>query len=284
MLDIIYKLFRKGIPQKLYRLIQLSPIGRAKNWERFETYKVIFEDYGKFTHLDFKNKIVAEIGTGNQFFTTLFFLHHGAHTVIAVDPKITPSSIDEILKNAIDIFKAHYSTFGLSFEDVKNRIVIVSDVSGIQTEYNGSIDILLSHLVLEHVPSVDMFMCHCNRLLSEAGISYNIVDLSDHTYHIFIKYKFTKNIFNRRALFHLRYSDKVFNLINDSKCFMNRVLLPLYLEYANKHKLVAEIFHRNRFRKVPIHRDILKTFASRKEEDLYITSFHLRLTKGKFPG
>jgi hypothetical protein len=283
MLDIMYKLFRKGMPQKLYRIIQLSPFGRAKNWERFETYKVIFEDYKKFTHLDLKNKVVAEIGTGNQFYTALFFLHNGADTVIAVDPKITTSSIGEIIEKTIDIFKAHDCTFSLSIEEVKNRIVIASDISCIKTEYNNSIDILLSHLVLEHVPSVDVFMCHCNRLLSETGISYNIIDLSDHTYHIFIKYMFTKNIFNRRALFHLRYSDKVFKMINDDKCFMNRVLLPLYLEYANKHDLVAEILQRNRFRKVKIHHDILKKFASRKEEDLYITSFHLKLTKGKVP-
>lgn len=281
MIDFIYKLFLKGLPQWLYRVIHLSSLGRVKNWEKFETHKSIFENYKRCKPVDFANKVVAELGPGKQLFTTLFFLHHGAQKVIVIEPKLSASFFEENLISIVKIFKENEPSFNLPLEQVRSRVAFAKDISLIDDTFNHSVDVILSHLVLEHVPSVDFLICHFNRLLTKTGFSFNMVDLTDHTYHFFSKYRLIAGIGKNKVLNHLKYSNKVFKWINDNKCYMNRTLFPKYLEYSKKYGLIVEVPYKNKFKKVKIHKDILNELTSLDEEDLYITSFHILFTKNK---
>jgi hypothetical protein len=222
---------------------------------------------------------VAEIGSGDQVYTSLSFLHGGARRVLLVEPKLTILSDTQRFHDAVELYKSLHSDFTLSEEEIIAKLSIASDIRQVEDEYDGKVDIMLSHVVLEHIYPIDPFMAGVNRLLSGSGTSYNVVDLSDHTYHVFSKHPLTERIAKHQALHHLRYSERTFNLINDSKCFMNRLLLPDYRRSAEEHGLSIEVTERMPFRKVPIHADIRKRLPPHCEEDLLLSSFHLTLRK-----
>ncbi len=277
--DRIYKLFRKILPATLYRIIQRSPIGRAKAYETFPTYEKIFQEYMETIAPSFRGKIVAEVGSGNQIYTALFFLSEGADKVILIDPKIDLDSEKEFVVDSVSTFKRNYKC-DFTENELRSKILIFHDLSEVPSSLNQKCDILLSHLVLEHVGSVESFYINAYRLLSPKGYSYNIVDLSDHTYHVFGKFKFAQPFSHSRALYHLRYSNKEFDLLNDRKCYMNRVLLPKHCELASKSNLRVEIPHKTQYRKVPIHKDLVEGIKEIKDDnDLYITSFHIKVTR-----
>ena len=106
-----------------------------------------------------------------------------------------------------------------------------------------------------------------------------MVDLTDHTYHIFDKYKMTKWLCRKRALYHLKYSDRLFQKINDKKLYMNRLLLPVYLELAQEYNLKVEWLITEKCKKQKIHQDILSKFKSRNPDKLFIRSFEVKFTK-----
>lgn len=282
MIDILYKYLRKKLSSNVYRAIQYSPFGRAKNWEQIETYRNIFLKYKSEAGDGFKNRIVLEVGSGNQIFTALFFLLAGAKKVLLVDPKIKISS--EMIKSSINELKSFSHEYSVFEDNLKERLLTFTEMNIIPDEYNSSIDNVFSHLVLEHFDNLPTYFQNTSRLISENGFSYNIVDLSDHTYHIFDKYKMTKSILRKRALFHLRYSDKNFRRINDSRCYMNRLLLPVYYELAEENNLEVKLLDKSRyFGATKIHNDVLSKFQSRNPDDIYITSFRI-LLRGKGQG
>ena len=272
MLDYLYKLSRKKLDANLYNKINMGVFGRAKKRNRIETYHSIFLNYQKVAK-HFVGKTVLEVGGGNQIFTALFFLEAGAKKVVLVDPK-TESITDETIESAIKKFKQFCPHSSISKESIDNDLSMFSDLKRVSYEYNASVDFMFSHLVLEHFGDLSSFFMNISRLLK--GLSYNVVDLSDHTYHIFSKWWFTQWILRNRELFHLRYSKKTFARINDDKCYMNRILLPQYVAMAEKHRLKVKILDTvAAFKKPKIHNDVLKQFESRDPNDIYITSFRM---------
>ncbi len=260
-----------------YRKFQCSPFGRAKNWERIETYNSIFTKYKNVVKGDLKNKTILEIGSGDQIYTALFFLAAGADKVLLVEPKINITG--EKLSTSLKKFRVFSKQSLVTEEDCNEKLLMFSEMSSIPDLYNSSIDYVFSRLVLEHFDDLSSFFKSTYRLLNDTGMSYNAVDLSDHTYHIFNKLKLTEWIFKKRALFHLRYSDETFEKLNDDKCFMNRQLLPVYFELAEKHNLVIYVPHKNLFKKTRIHNDVLSKFKSRIPEDIFVTYFQMELRK-----
>ena len=272
MLDYLYKLSRKKLGTNLYNKINMGVFGRARKRNRIETYHSIFLNY-KNVARDIVGKTVLEVGSGNQIFTGLFLLESGAKKVVLVDPK-TESITDETIRSAIKEFKQFCPHSSISKESIDGRLSVFSEMERVPDEYNASVDFMFSYLVLEHLGDLPSFFMNTLRLLK--GLSYNVVDLSDHTYHIFSKWQFTRWILRNRELFHLRYSNKTFARINDDKCYMNRALLPEYVAMAEKHRLKVEILDKvAAFKKAKIHNDVLSQFGSRDPDDIYITSFRM---------
>lgn len=273
--DFLYKLARKSLDAGVYKGISNSVLGRSRKWARVENYSGMFEFYRK-GGLGFEGKTVVEVGSGDQFYTALFFLSSGAARVIMVDPKLSGSK--EGLKEAVPAFEAARGK-GMAPADAVDRIDCFRDLSEVPESWNGRADFIGSYLVLEHFSDIRPFFLHARRLLATAGLSRNKVDLSDHTYHILGKYALTRSFAGRRSLYHLRYSDAAFRRINDPKCYMNRILLPEYLDAAREFGLkVAELSCRTDGKAV-VHRDLASRFPGRDPGELQVIDFDLDLSR-----
>lgn len=268
--DILYKLLRKTLHPHLYHRISRSVLGRGKRYHQAPTYLNIYEHY-RNNGLRFNGKVVLELGSGDQYYTALSFLSSGAKQVLLVDPVLSPKSFTKDLETLGRIT-------GCSLPpDAGARITCCRSIQDVPSEYNDHVDIICSHNVLEHFSDLESFFAHNQRLLANSGISYNRVDLSDHTYHVFVKFKLTRAINQRRGLHHLRYSNKTFQLLNDPKCYMNRRLLPTYLELAKRHHLDVRELQTIPFRQVPIHSDLYS--GPLDAEKLFITAFSIKFGK-----
>lgn len=262
-------------------MLNHSPFGLAKSWETIENYSHIFSKYN--TGYNFENKTILEVGSGKHIFTGLFFISHGAKKVLLVDPNIRIS--DEIIASSVKKWNAFClrskSELPISETHLMDSLFTFADMNDIPHEYNLSIHNSFSHFALEHFPDLYTFYHHTSRLLTNNGVSDNIVDLGDHTYHIVYKYNTLRRFSVGKDLYHLRYSDKTFDTINDRKCYMNRMLLPVYIDMATQYNLEPEIVSKSMFMKTEIHDDVLSRFQSRNPDDIYITSFRILLKKTK---
>ena len=285
MFDFCYKLIRKSMPKFVYEAIRGSFFGRKK-LIRLDHYRNIFSIYkeavtgtdGRYN--DFSNKTVLEVGCGNQIFTALFLLAEGCKKVILLDPLLEIFNDDERFRRSLSLFKTAMPEFSLSENEIRKSLLCINDFQNIPDTFNDKIDIILSHQTLEHFNDLDIFFSSVYKLLSFDGMSFNKVDLSDHTYHIFDRFKFISLLNRTNNLNHLRYSAKQFALLNDSKCFMNRQLLPVYLRKAADHGLICKITKKSIFgRNIPIHRDVVEGLDFFDEKELKTTSFEMFLFK-----
>lgn len=274
--DILYKLLRKSLTPLLYRRVARSVLGRGRAYHRPHTYLDIFSHYRE-RGLDFRGKTVLECGPGGQFFTAFSFISEGAMKVLLVDPVIDP----EALPAQVATYEA---TVGFKLPaDAASRIECYRDLSEVPGRLDGTVDTLCSNHVLEHVSDLDSFFRNNHRLLSPAGRAYHRVDVSDHTYHVFDKFRITRNINQKRSLFHLRYSKAMFRFLNDGKCYMNRAILPVHRRMAVKNGLAVEDLRISPYRKIPIHPELLAELGDCKPEDLFLTEFSIILRKSAGP-
>jgi SAM-dependent methyltransferase len=283
MIDFCYKLARRCMPNSIYQAIRGSRFGRRRRWETVDTYRGIFLAYDralKAEEVNWTGKTVLEIGCGDQIYTALFLLANGCQKVILAEPKLQICSDEERVKRALSLFRTAVPEFSLSDEEVEARLFWYNDVRETLDILNGSVDIILTHLVLEHFDDLDAFFSVAHRLLAPGAISVNMVDLSDHTWHIFTRFKALAPLTSRNGLNHLRYSNKTFALLNDPKCFMNRFLLPLYCQKAADYGFDCRISQKVPLgRKVRIHNDVLRNLNIHDEEDRKVMSFHMLLRK-----
>jgi SAM-dependent methyltransferase len=148
-------------------------------------------------------------------------------------------------------------------------------------EFDGTLDLICSFTVLEHVGDLEGSFADMARLLRPGGTAYHMVDVSDHTYQVFARWRALESINHNRALYHLRYSPGAFRILNDPKCYMNRELLPAYLAYARRHGLTVESLETAPYAEpFRIHPEVLaRAGADADPAQLNVTSFSLRLRK-----
>jgi SAM-dependent methyltransferase len=279
--DFFYKLLRKNMPKFLYYGISGSYFGRQKFFTNIEYFQRVFSEYQKVSVTGFKDKTVLEIGCGDQLFTAFFFLMNGCNKVILTEPKFKIFNDNERFCLCLNLFRGVYPTFDMPDNEIRKRVSVEKDIRNIPNIFNDKTDFIFTHNVLEHFDDLNIFYCGVSRLLTpQDGTSYNIVDLSDHTYHIFSRFKFFEFLCYRNRLNHLRYSNKTFALINDPRSFMNRFLLPLYLQKAMEHGLECRITDKVLLDfNVPIHRDLVENLNVADKENLNVTGFRMFLKK-----
>jgi SAM-dependent methyltransferase len=273
-LDITWNLFRKLLSNKLYERLTKSKIGCYNDYHSIHTYKEIFNHYTA-AGLEFNDKSVLEVGTGEQFFTAFYFLSAGAKEVALVDPLFSETS-NSLLDQQAAVFSESTKHLPSTHKERLKTFRSFNDVPG---NHNGTFDIICSHFVLEHFEDLNNFFTNASRLLRPNGICYNYIDLSDHAYHYFNRRPFTSWIYSARRLYHLRYSDAFYNRITDRRIWVNRSLLPGYKSLAAKTDLKITAINPVRYHAVKIHEDVLRRNPTPDPEDLHIS--HLALTLSK---
>jgi SAM-dependent methyltransferase len=270
--DILYKLARKILGAGLYRALSRGPFGRARAYDSLQSFDNIFDHY-RMRGLDFKTRSVLEVGAGNQFFTPLRFLSAGAKQVLVAEPVLSWDRFERDL----ELFNLHAGK-PLDSGWARSRILAWKTTGDIPPGWNGRLDVICSHNVLEHFTDLSGYFMDIARLLSPQGMAYNKVDLSDHTYHIFSKYPFTRWILDRRMIHHFRYSRAAFDRLNDPKCYMNRILLPSYLDLARRNRLRIRDLVTESLDPVPIHPDLLQGQSGAKVGEIFVAGFGLTLS------
>ena len=274
VLDFAYKLARKSLSPSLYSAVSGSFVGRRKAWATAETYAGIF-DYYRRRLGPFDGKVVLELGPGNQLFTARHFIEEGASRVILVEPKwkgfefavggsAGVSGPPGVAENGVP---------GLS------RVEAWGDLRLVPAALDRKVDLMCSHLVLEHLADLPSLFEHTARLLAEGGLAHHRVDLTDHTYHVFSKFPLLRRITERRALYHLRYSDSVFGLLNDPKCYMNRRMLPEFLDGARASGLAVSFQVVQKSERARIHPDLAGRCGSADAALLSAKEFILELRR-----
>jgi SAM-dependent methyltransferase len=284
--DIAMKLARKTMRPGLYDKISYDLLGRRRHYERMGTYSAIHRHYLE-KGLEFRGKSVIEVGAGLQYFTALFFLADGAAKVTLVEPKLRFSR--ETMLGFLKEFNAQ-SDKKLKAEDLDDRISCYQDLSEIPREKDRAADLICSFTVLEHVRDLPGFFRESARLLKPGGRAYHMIDLSDHTYQVFARFPWASGLNDARALYHLRYSPRMFGLLNDPKCYMNRALMPTYLDLAkaNGFRVVSAVTNPYAGQ-VKIHPDLLRSPGGPRDpgsaaepenpENLRITTLSLTLER-----
>lgn len=272
--DFLYKLARKSLPRALYRAISWSPFGRSRDWHRLPSYAGHFAFYSG-EGMDCKGRRVAEVGCGNQYYTAFFLLSRGAEEVVLVEPTWNPDA-GKFEREWKEFSEARVGLPGL--EETRKRIRPFLDLADVPAQYDGRVDLILSYLVLEHFRDLASFFRHTVRLLAAGGMCRNRVDLSDHTYHVFGKFPRLGPFSTRHALQHLRYSDRVYELVNDPKCWMNRRLVPEYRELAAAHGLSIRESDKSMLPESRFHPDLSRRHPAATAEDFrtYLVTLEFR--------
>jgi hypothetical protein len=274
MFDFCFRMLRCSLPENLYQAIRKCPAGRYRQKCTLQSYKSIFSHYDS-QGINFTDKTIVEMGPGPQFFTALYFLRAGAKEVILVDPQLK-GNVGALLQDHLAEFTRAEQA---GFLDT-GRIGWYTDIAQIPGLYNHAVDFICSNAVLEHVKQPHWLFANVSRLLSDTGVSFNAVDLTDHSYHIFAERKWFSWLFSLNVLRYLRYSDTDFGKVNDNRTYMNRLLLPYYLEAVRKYGLQVAGLRYVLSRTMPkIHEDVLSHFSSRSVTLLSAMHFSLILTK-----
>ena len=272
-MDMLFKLARKALTPKVYRAISASPLGRQAEWAGMGMPKGIWHYY-RNQGIGFRNKTVLEVGGGGKIFTALFFLAAGARRVVLVDPRLKFDEVEWL--NCERLFRI---SEGCDWEPYHalSKIECYPDLAAVPANFDSGIDVMCSHFVLEHFHDLESFFVQNQRLLAPTGISHHRVDLTDHTYHVLTKYPLLKRLAAKRSLYHLRYPDWMFNWLNDSKCHMNRKLLPDYLRLAKFHNLAMECVEKRMFPGTRVNPDLIKRCNPGGPDDLDVADFSMNL-------
>lgn len=135
---------------------------------------------------------------------------------------------------------------------------------------DGSIDLVYSQAVLEHVPfnELEEQFRQTRRVLHRDGVASHQVDLRDHL---------------GNGLNNLRFSHSFWETprIHRSGFYTNRVRLPAYLEMFRRCRLQVRQIEVSRWPQLPIKRSQLdRSFRDLSDEDLSVSSFRVVLTAG----
>lgn len=240
----------------------------------FENIKEILRKYEK--NYDFKNKIILEIGPGDNLLLATIFILNGAEKVYLIDRfrQIYDNSFNYFLTN---LYLRTYDSVNkklskVDFELIKKKIEYYSNepIEYFNIMQKNSIDFIFSNAVLEHIFDLNLAIRKIWNLLREDCFCFNYIDLRDH-FHIR----------DKCYLDFLKFSKLFYKLIG----LENRVRYPEYIEIFNRYNF--EIIEVNQHKIGPstkinqIIKRIHKDFKKFSPSDLSIADFNILLKKKK---
>ncbi|MBL41955.1 MAG: hypothetical protein CMM49_04750 [Rhodospirillaceae bacterium] len=185
-------------------------------------YENILKNAIKWDDLDFNNKTVMELGCGPHLGFGPLAIYLGAKKFIAVDPtanrKIYDSKIllDKYFRLAFKDYKGIFRkqiSFGVFFQELKNKTIFYNDTKSIPKDLYSSIDIQLSNSCLEHIQDLENVLIDLKKLMAPNGRYIHAIDFGNHmqTNNPFIE------IYNSTpSKFKIKHGSKI-NLIPPSK-------------------------------------------------------------------
>ena len=134
--------------------------------------------------IEFAGKTVLEIGAGPVLGWALVGLARGATKYNVVEPAFNPEVVDAYST----YFRRHRQWIRRIVGDVapvaelldSGLIHVVPDSASRTRLPDGSIDLVLSNSVLEHVDDVDALMEELDRVCTRDALQYHVVDFGDH--------------------------------------------------------------------------------------------------------
>ena len=249
----------KGLTQKVLSAVpggivlntrMQAALGGLRNFDKAMAAKVdewiLSMKYLEAAGISVRGARILEIGTGWYPVLPICFVLAGAETVVTVDivPHLTEAGMYRLLRTLKDHIPSIAKTTGLTPEIIRNRLELIvnqpnlaeilrssnieyrapEDAGDIELE-PGSIDIIYSNSVLEHVhrKALGDIMRESLRILKPGGIVMHNVACNDHYAH------FDKSI---SYVNYLRYSEAKWRLWNNSLQFQNRLRASEFLQSA----------------------------------------------------
>jgi ubiquinone/menaquinone biosynthesis C-methylase UbiE len=224
----------KGIKRTLRRIpILNNAIARLKKKEEpgttadydleiYHSRSALFKKYG----IDITNKVLMDIGCGNNCAHAFEFLASGAKEIILCEILAKDYFSKSKIKKRLPSNKKDY------FDRFSKSLRIIDDsIEDIKSLPDSSVDIIISISLLEHVYDLEKAFKEMKRVLKKDGHMFHSIDLRD---HFFFDY----------PLHFLRYSPWWWkNFCTKPETFTNRHRLPYYLDLIKEHGF--EILYKN---------------------------------------
>lgn len=272
-MDMLFKLVWKVLRSDVLRVFSGRREGVEGDLSGIRLPRTRWQYY-RNQGIDFRNRTVLEVGGGDMIYAALFFLAAGARRVVLVDPGIRFDEVEWL--SCERLFRI---SEGCDWEpyNALSRIECHPDLDAVPVSYNSGIDVICSHFALEHYRDLEGFFVQNQRLLAPMGISHHRVDLTDPTYQALGRYPFFKAFAARRRLYHLRYPDWLFRWLDDTKCPINRKLLPDYVRLARAHNLAVECVEKRMAPGAKVNQDLVWPGHPLKPDDLDVADFSMNL-------
>lgn len=164
--------------------------------ESIEYVNSVYKDYikyGKLKSNDLREKVILEIGPGDNFGVALNFLMNGASKVICIDKFYSSRLKDDEFKFYLNFRKELSESKKLIFDkllELDSHIKLnqkkleyhfgIGIEDALKLLKPNSIDIVVSRSVLEHIHYIDAAMHTINKILLPGGLMIHKVDLREH--------------------------------------------------------------------------------------------------------
>ena len=168
--------------------------------------------------IDITNKVLMDIGCGNNCAHAFEFLASGVKKVILCETLAKDYLSEPKIRKRLPSNKKDY------FEKFSKNLRIIDDsIEDIKSMPDSSVDIIISTSLLEHVYDLEKAFNEMKRVLKKDGQMFHSIDLRD---HFFFDY----------PLHFLRYSPWWWkNFYTKPGTFTNRHRLPYYLDLIKKN-------------------------------------------------
>ena len=173
-----------------------------------------------------KNKVILEIGPGDNFLLAYIFILNGAEKVYLIDKFHKPLDISYdliLLKRYIKKFFHFFTDYNLKNIENKIKYYANSPFENFNVLKKNSIDLIISNAVLEHIFDIESAIRIISLLLKDGGLTIHRIDLRDHL-HI------ADNCF----LDFLKFSPRFWRFFGD---LTNRMRYPEYINLFDRYHL-----------------------------------------------
>jgi SAM-dependent methyltransferase len=269
--NVVFSLFPKARPFIERHLF--NPLDFKNDHIGYSRKK--FKEFRKYTgpYVDSKDKTLLELGPGGSIGFGLLVLENGSKKYIAIDDG-THTFIDgkrlaqysKLLDDTTRSLKRYFIRKDGRLTHNPETISFASiDQESRYPLPDGSVDIIYSCAVLEHVHDLDLCFSEMTRVLKDGGVMYHEVDLRDH-------------IFSQESIRFLTMSDFWFRtLFRNAGGYVNRKRLSHYRSLAARHGLeILMLLPTIRYEREDLPEKIRSRYS---EEDARVLSFIVVLKK-----
>jgi len=163
------KLFRKYLGKYAYRT---DP---AYDKDVYERYSEMLAKH----QIVYKDKIIMDVGSGDNYYHAYFFIKNGAKKFILCEP-FADYLLDSVVlekRGEILLGKKKFQEDRSVFENIS----VVSDhLEKLKHLDDSSVDIIISTSVFEHIDNVEKCIKECQRVLKSGGVMIHQIDIRDH--------------------------------------------------------------------------------------------------------